>query len=65
MAWVALRGSIEGWTEDEVFDAQRILVDAETWKRGFRPPQTFREASARARSRKRNGTLGLSIGGGV
>lgn len=57
MSWITLRGKVEGWTEDETFAAIAILAAAETWRRGFRPPQSFREASSRIRGDRRAGQL--------
>jgi len=65
MAWVRLRALVECWEDPEsaALAATSLLVDAEIWKRGFRPPQTLHEAMARARRRRSAGILRLRGGG--
>lgn len=57
LAWIAYRALLERWGDDGDFVAHGILVEAESWRRGFRPPASFHEANARIRKRRRDGEL--------
>lgn len=66
VAWLDLVvaiGARERWSADEVLAAQRLLMEASAWKRGFRPPTSFREALRRARLLHGADRLSLGSGG--
>lgn len=67
LAWYYLRASIEDWESSgrsEIEGAQHHLVEAEKWRRGFRPPASFHEANGRIRAEIRAGRLRARGGGG-
>lgn len=55
IAWISYRGLAERWDDNEIFRAHALLAEAEAWRRGFRPPSSFREALSRSRERGRRG----------
>lgn len=62
LAWYHLRSILERWDDDlidgpDVTGAYDILIEAEKWRRGFRPPTSFHEANGRIRARRREGRL--------
>lgn len=54
--WYKLRSLIEGW-DDETAGAYAVLGEAESFRRGHRPAESFHEANARVRSLRKAGRL--------
>jgi len=61
LAWYGYRSLREGWDDlprrVDVMEAYGTVLEAEKWRRGFRPPATFHEANGRIRARIREGRL--------
>lgn len=67
MAWYRLRALLERWDDHEdgpeIEGAHRLLIEAEAWRRGYRPPASFHEASIRIRAAVARGRLRAGSGG--
>lgn len=61
LAWYGYRSLRERWDDPprrlDVMEAYVTILEAEKWRRGFRPPTTFHEANGRIRARIREGRL--------
>jgi hypothetical protein len=61
LAWYGYRSLRERWDDLprrlDVMEAYGTILEAEKWRRGFRPPTTFHEANGRIRARIREGQL--------